>query len=371
MVIVCIPIYKTLLEWYEKISLEQAISLFGNKYDICLCVPETMGTDFLNKYGCKFQIRSFPDVYFTSVKAYSELCLTTAFYQGYDKYEYMLLYQLDAFAFQDDLEYFCGLGFDYIGADTCDGIDWNLINESIGCGGFSLRKISSFMKVLIEHQDILTDHILKNVFITREDVFWGYCGHKPSIDFSIPNIELANRFAVTFGVKNLIRKNSSKSLPFGTHAWHRYDYNLWKPIIEKYGYELPECNDITFVDTEEEYLKVSEYRNIYNNINNSNGDLKKYKSCCIWGAGYNGIRCIRLLNKMGVDISHIFDWNTNALAGAEDINAPSIENPTIANINNIQSDDLLIITAKADKEIFGKVKNINYIMYSDFLIKMK
>ena len=33
---------------------------------------------------------------------------------------------------------------------------------------------------------------------------------------------------------------NGRQLPFGCHAWFRYDLAFWKPFVESLGYELPE-----------------------------------------------------------------------------------------------------------------------------------
>ena len=67
------------------------------------------------------------------------------FYNGFRKYKFMLVHQLDAYVFKDDLLYWTKQGYDYIGAPWFEGMDNAGTNASllpeIGNGGFSLRKI--------------------------------------------------------------------------------------------------------------------------------------------------------------------------------------------------------------------------------------
>lgn len=42
--------------------------------------------------------------------------LSAEFYDRFAAYEYVLIYQLDAFVFADRLAEFCQMGYDYIGA---------------------------------------------------------------------------------------------------------------------------------------------------------------------------------------------------------------------------------------------------------------
>lgn len=63
-----------------------------------------------------FCVRYFNEQYFDSRKSYNELMLSVDFYRSFREYQYMLIYQLDAFVFEDQLEYWCNKGYDYIGA---------------------------------------------------------------------------------------------------------------------------------------------------------------------------------------------------------------------------------------------------------------
>ncbi len=371
MIVVCIPIYKTNLEWYEKVSLEQAFKVFGGKHDICLLVSESICNFYEKRYGKDVIIQSVSDVYLSSVRSYSEMCLSPFFYKYFEKYEYMLLYQLDAFAFFDKLSYFCELGYDYIGADAYDGVNWNLINENVGNGGFSLRKISSCYRMLTEHADILNEHPLRKMFYTYEDLFWGYCGHDKNLDFQIPDINIANEFAIIFGIKEFVNKDDVSKIPMGTHAWNRLDYDIWKLIIEKYGFALPECNEVEYGDTSETYKVVSAHRELIKKIKDRKVADADFSCCSIWGAGYYGIRCIRILNLLGVKISHVFDWNIHALDGVVDIVAPTIEFPTCVNLSSIPEEEMLIISTKPDSEMLGKVRNRKYELFDDFLSQIE
>ena len=365
--VICIPTHKTRFDWFEEVSLSQMFKVFEGKYDICFCIPESNYCYFKGKYGIRAMIQTFPNEFFSSEKGYNELCLSIEFYRCFEKYSYMLLYQLDAFVFSDMLDSFCGYGFDYIGPDILDGKDWNLINTQIGCGGFSLRNISSAIRVLTEYEDILNSHPLCALFNSCEDVFWGFCGHSNYVDFSVPTLDIANTFAVTYGAKQIL-KEDLQSLPFGTHAWERIDYDFWKQIIEKYGYSLPSEQDINYYSSESAYIQTRRYRTIYNSIKHRRIRIKDVDSCSLWGGGYNGIRLIRLLNCLGIRINHIFDWNTKCLDGVEDIKAPVVNLPTIRLLKKLHSDELMIVTTKLDKEISGKIRNIKYILFDDLIM---
>ena len=111
-VAVVIPAYKEQFSELELISLEQEQKVLG-QYPLIFIAPEGRKLPALPEGS---QVLRFPAAFFEGVAGYNQLMLQPAFYQAFFGYDYMLLYQLDAFVFSDQLAHFCGLGYDYIGA---------------------------------------------------------------------------------------------------------------------------------------------------------------------------------------------------------------------------------------------------------------
>jgi hypothetical protein len=101
----------------------------------------------------------------------------------------------------------------------------------IGKGGFSLRKTQSFLSVL-DASDSAASKWKYN-----EDQFWSYYGKKHIKSFSIPSIDIARSFAFERNPRREFELNHSK-LPFGCHAWEKYDIDFWRPIFKNYGYAI-------------------------------------------------------------------------------------------------------------------------------------
>ena len=114
-VAVVIPVYKEELDDLEKISLAQVRKVLKN-YPIIFVAPEGKNFSYLEPGELLVQ---FHPQHFQSVETYSELLLQPFFYEPFLVFDYMLIYQLDAFVFYDALEEFCRLGYDYIGAALC------------------------------------------------------------------------------------------------------------------------------------------------------------------------------------------------------------------------------------------------------------
>lgn len=226
-VTIVIPVYKTVLSEHEKISMDQARNVFSG-YDIWLIAPESLLIDFEHG-GC---VKRFDDYYFQSVDTYSELLLSLEFYSAFLEYEYMLIYQLDAFVFYDDLEYFCNLGYDYIGAPWIDGIPVKIRNKTkilfVGNGGLCLRNIQSVIRLLNDYYEEAQS------YKGPEDFFFSY---HDSRNFRVAPVKQALKFAFELKNKRCFLLNKQK-LPFGCHAWERYNIEFWKPYIESYGYKI-------------------------------------------------------------------------------------------------------------------------------------
>ncbi|MVM35208.1 hypothetical protein GO755_34615 [Spirosoma sp. HMF4905] len=179
---------------------------------------------------------------------------------------------MDAFVFRDELMEWCRKGYDYIGAPWLEG--WSMATPTspfigVGNGGFSLRKISSLLKVsnsfsyifwpselwkkfqAVSSRDkpaALVD-LAKNLTIRNntfhwfndraktEDVFWGMFVKRNFTWFTIPDAEEATQFSIEAQPQRLHELNQHQ-LPFGCHAWWKYDLEFWRPFIREFGYDI-------------------------------------------------------------------------------------------------------------------------------------
>lgn len=155
MVCVVVPVYKAKPTLSEMASFRQCLTVLRN-YDICVITYKGLDLPVYDELSLEtrkeYKLRFFAKDYFASVAGYNSLCLSVSFYERFLDYKYMMIYQLDAWVFRDELSYWCSLGYDYIGApwffrDKKD-IEYTKKMEGIGNGGFSLRKISHCLKVL-------------------------------------------------------------------------------------------------------------------------------------------------------------------------------------------------------------------------------
>ncbi|MDB5150050.1 MAG: hypothetical protein JWQ57_4070 [Mucilaginibacter sp.] len=262
-VAVTIPIYKETPDQLELVSINQCFKIL-NKYPIILVVPESLNINFYeNLFNNKFSIERFDNKYFDDLKAYNRLMLTSKFYKRFKQFKYILIHQPDAYVFRDELQYWCDAGYDYIGAPWFS--DWNLSGPDsaflgIGNGGFSLRNVKSHLRVLTGFsyirpaatvikkfigQKIISASIKKmlldltiknntysafNDYSDNEDIFWGMVVTGKFKYFKVPSMKTASQFSMEVNAEMLYHMNNDQ-LPFGCHAWEKYETNFWNKFI--------------------------------------------------------------------------------------------------------------------------------------------
>lgn len=311
LVAVIIPVYKRELSENEMISLEQAFHILG-KYDIYFMMPESLTVTM--QYSAK--IAYFKDEYFTSAKAYSRLMLDVSFYQHFLMYDYILIYQLDAFVFENRIEYFCRLGYDYIGAPWLSGlihyVDKDNFIYYVGNGGFSLRNVKSCINLLCSKT---RKEMWSNL---NEDIFFAANNGEK---FKVAPVEIALMFSFEREVEKCYLKNKKK-IPFGCHAWERYNLAFWKPYIESFGYKIGSNSlssgneDSLNQDKYEQqilyshFLKSKKKGKIFGDVL-SNIFQCKCRDYYIWGAGARGWELQDLFREAGIGVKNIIDNNAS------------------------------------------------------------
>jgi hypothetical protein len=265
---VAIPVYQEKISVYEQISMDQCFRILSN-YDIYFVIPQRL-ENFIrfNPFFLSGQAsyKVFSDNFFTDVPAYNRLLKYPKFYQTFDSYEFLLLYQLDAFVFNDELLRWCDLHYDNIGAPLFENYYDAVSTSPIigqGNGGFCLRNVKSCYEVVttlrkLKFKKEYTDSkrsMLRNIYrylkhqvvfiyslypfqpIINEDRFWAE--EIPAVfpEFKVPDPKVSVGFSFEVNPDILFEINK-EVLPFGCHAWWRYNLDFWKPHIQSYGYEI-------------------------------------------------------------------------------------------------------------------------------------
>lgn len=244
---VVIPVYHKDLNEYEQISLRQCVSILG-RHPLIIIKPDTLDlSDWTEQYPM-LQFESFNQPYFRSIRGYNELLCSEHFYDRFiENYEYILVYQLDAFVMRDSLIDWCRRGYDYVGAPQFSDVRpkrdesptlrdriSRLFQQPLLNGGLSLRRVKACRRLLSVY------HLFNKQWPGNEDGFFSL--HYPRLIpyrwlMKMPGPEEAIDFAIELEPNRSLTINEGR-LPMGCHAWHVYDLNFWRPILNKYGYEV-------------------------------------------------------------------------------------------------------------------------------------
>lgn len=254
---VVIPVYKEYFGELEEKSFLQCCKVLKD-YEIVIVHPEGLNPSYLSEKYNNLTFKSFSKNYFATIDGYNELLLSPIFYESFLDSEYILIYQLDAFVFKNNLIDWCKKGYDYIGApwiatsvdsfgmkifDKVARLFWSQKKKErqqiffkVGNGGLSLRKVASHFAIAKEQQGFITEMLAENnkkIYAT-EDVFWSLKAVEFDPNFKIPDYKEAVYFAID-RKPDLAMKLTNNELPFGCHAINKPKViSFWKPIIDQY-----------------------------------------------------------------------------------------------------------------------------------------
>lgn len=279
--IVVIPVYKPDPNDAECASFRRTLSILHN-HDICVVTHLGCALDKYQQLAAEvsktFRVEFFDSVFFRSVGDYNNLCFSNEFYNRFIQYEYMLIAQLDVWIFDDQLDYWCRQGYDYIGAPIYHAYTPSSFTRKflgVGNGGFSLRKISHCLRVvnhnrwmpLVKPLEMIrfywnlgrytkdfTDSWLRRLGIiptlaakiigihnnldfyinnhVNEDLIFGQWANESwGGGCTLPDEEVASCFSFEVHPEYLYRKTGH--LPFGCHAFLKWEYNeFWYKYIK-------------------------------------------------------------------------------------------------------------------------------------------
>jgi hypothetical protein len=270
LVAVVVPVPRFPLSADEEISMLHLRKYLG-KFDRYMICPQRLPKEFSD-----FSLQRFPKRYFANRLGYNRLLLSKKFYQAFAAYEYILIYQLDCLVFASNLEEWCRKDWDYVGAP------WFRNDEKpeegflgVGNGGLSLRRVSTALAVFkskrmvqkpeLRGADFGRAEFIKGlkfaaplarlIFGTKtalhrvgyrntvpwltkkladvklnEDYFWAFGAYGYVDDFRIPSIDEALGFSFEVAPRYCFEVSSGR-IPFGCHAWAKYDREFWQPYL--------------------------------------------------------------------------------------------------------------------------------------------
>jgi hypothetical protein len=279
-VCVVIPVFRASLTRAERAALERCHSVL-QRYPVAMAAPEGLDCTALSARYPALRKEGFPDQYFASAHAYNCLMLADEFYARFAQYEYILLHQLDAFVFEDQLSDWCERGYDYVGAPwiwsireptlpyrvytaalrrICRLIARPRANDSppdtffyrqlayaAGNGGFSLRRVASMRRALarLPERADLYRNAKPSVRAERatgrwgEDVFFSVEANRYRGCVRVPRFKTAATFAWETS-PTIAARVAGIALPFGCHGWDKLHTGDWRPVFARLGYDLDE-----------------------------------------------------------------------------------------------------------------------------------
>jgi hypothetical protein len=249
----------------EDLSFRHVRHYLG-RYDKYVLVPESHHAIYPGLIP-----KRFPNRYFRDARAHQALLLSEQFYRAFEAYEFVLVYDLEALVFSDRLAEWCRAGYDYIGAPWLISPDTPHITEQkVGSGGFSLRRVRSFLRVLASRRhfvppdDYWRSYVARTGRLTRllntprkylkrllafngvrwhvrtalrgdvhEDRFWSEYATYYDPAFRIAPVDVAMRFGFEAEPRACCERVGG--MPFGAHRWRQFDPAFYEPHLLRHG----------------------------------------------------------------------------------------------------------------------------------------
>lgn len=236
-VAIAVPIYLPTLPELDRFSLDYSLARLPGRH-VRFVAPHGLDVRYYQERYPGIPFERFADEYFASIPGYNRLLLGRELHERFDGFEFLLILQTDAIVLRDELDYWAGQPYDYVGApwpqqyelmvelDRFVGDNRKHMKVSVGNGGFSLRRIAKCVALFDEFPDAI------NVFRhtgSSEDLFYSVMGAL-SNDFVMPNEITASRFSLELKPSYYYHVNGNRA-PMGGHAWWKYEPAFWSTLI--------------------------------------------------------------------------------------------------------------------------------------------
>lgn len=266
--LIAIPVYKQKVaaQPYELVSMANTVALAGEKYQIALIHPTGIDIgEYEAALNCEFISIELDSSHFASIYSYNNLLKSSAFYQAFSAYDYMLLVQTDAYLFSLDLEPYTT--FDFVGAPWHNHI-LQPERKGLFCGngGLSLRNIKKSLQVLQTPKKLFSFKEIKDFTFNSEfhahaslwwkwretlyyffkhnnikdgqnrlpyiyeDVFWSLAVPTVFPEFNVADGQTALQFSFETRPELCYELNSNR-LPLGCHGFQKYSPDFWRRFI--------------------------------------------------------------------------------------------------------------------------------------------
>ena len=272
--VVVVPIHKPLPSATELVSLRQCGKLLARR-DIKILAPEGLDlVEYQSLLPGAGELRVAPH-WMESRQAYNRMMISPLVFEALQGYSHMLVHEADSIVLRDELDYWCVQPYDYIGAPWFQGYsDAQPASPILGVGNFGLslhrletaQRIMSSCRRWYSYKQVAKDFVrgcqgrtfrfrqgIRGLFASGQardawrlyagncDAFWCYVVPEVYRPFKLAPPEAAARFAWEVLPKRCLEMCKGQ-LPFGIHAWARYDFRFLRPYFQAFEIDLKEVD---------------------------------------------------------------------------------------------------------------------------------
>ena len=261
--VVIVPVHLARPSPTDIVSLQQCGKVLGSR-EIVLVSPQGLNlTAYRELLPSATELRVEPH-WMSSIEAYNRMMISPRIVNELDGYTHMLIHEPDAIVLRDELDYWCRQPHDYIGAPWFEGFaaaapDAKVIG--VGNSGFSLHRLDALRRVVTSrkrwypYQQAAKD-LIRGLQGSRDrfhrgtkalgragqlrgawelydghcDAFWSHLVPQLDTKFKIASIEESVHFSWELLPARCFQMTHGK-LPFGIHAWAKYDLEFVAPHL--------------------------------------------------------------------------------------------------------------------------------------------
>lgn len=267
---IVIPVHQENPTIDEKISFTQCQKVFG-KRDIFLVAPSNLNIDIYRSIFPHLKTILLRPELMGSIGAYNKPMISPIIFSHLSSYSHALIHEPDSLVLGDELDYWCNQKLDYIGApwmEYCQ-ITHKILPKKVGNFGFSLINIKSANAIFSRNhrwygvsmiiRDLLRGVVKKKRGATHKalracggsgllsnaselfddhcDIFWSFIVPKIEPWFVIAEPQQAAHFSWETYPESCY-EFCNRQMPFGIHAWSKYNREFLTPLLRKSGVNL-------------------------------------------------------------------------------------------------------------------------------------
>ncbi len=267
--VIIVPVHKETPTPAELVSIRQLGRIMTGR-KIFVLSPQALNTKSYKDLLPGAEDLKVDPAWMGSIRAYNQMMIAPMLYRRLRDYTHMLLHEPDAILLRDELDHWCTQPYDYIGAP------WLYWDESEGCakfggganGGLSLcnldamRRVTSSWKRWHSWRHVMGDLVAgakgdrfkfrrgmvaaypggllrgaHRLYSTGWDIFWTTVVPPLQPDFRKAPPEVCVHFFWELA-SYICYEITKHQLPFGLHAWPKYDFGFLRPHMINCGIDF-------------------------------------------------------------------------------------------------------------------------------------